>query len=112
MGITLVAFVTEVPWLGVTTGRMEIRATNLLVAGWFLLFALPLFLFVPERRTRSADSVKALFAELGETAREIRRYGELVKFLVARLFFNDELVTVFSFGGISLRPSSAWTCRR
>ena len=56
---------------------------------------------VPERRTHAARiSIKASFAQLGETARKMRRYGELVKFLIARLFFNDGLVTVFSFGGI------------
>ena len=102
MGIALVAFVTEVPWFGMTKeAGWNIRATNLLVAGWFVLFALPLFLFVPEQRTHAPRiSVKASFAQLGETARELRRYGELVKFLVARLFFNDGLITVFSFGGI------------
>ena len=102
MGIALVAFVTEVPWFGMTKeAGWNIRATNLLVAGWFVLFALPLFLFVPEQRTHAPRiSVKASFAQLGETARKLRRYGELVKFLVARLFFNDGLITVFSFGGI------------
>jgi UMF1 family MFS transporter len=84
-----------------TDAGWNIRATNLLVAGWFVLFALPLFLFVPERRTRAPRiSVKAAFAQLGETAHKLRRYAELVKFLVARLFFNDGLVTVFAFGGI------------
>jgi UMF1 family MFS transporter len=102
MGLALVAFVTEVPWFGMTKeAGWNIRATNLLVAGWFVLFALPLFLFVPEQRTHAPRiSVKASFAQLGETARKLRRYGELVKFLVARLFFNDGLITVFSFGGI------------
>ena len=102
MGIALVGFVTDVPWFGMSTvDEWNVRATNLLVAGWFVLFALPMFFFVPERRTHAPRiSVKATFAQLGETSRKIRRYGELVKFLVARLFFNDGLVTVFSFGGI------------
>jgi UMF1 family MFS transporter len=102
MGIALVAFVPEVPWFGMTTDAgWNVRATNLLVAGWFLVFSLPLFLAVPERRTHAPRiSVKASFAQLGQTAHQLRRYRELVKFLVARLFFNDGLVTVFSFGGI------------
>lgn len=102
MGIALVAFVTDAPWFGLTEeAGWNIRATNLLVAGWFLVFALPLFLWVPERRTHAPRiSVKATFAQLGQTARQLRRYRELAKFLVARLFFNDGLVTVFSFGGI------------
>ena len=35
-----------------------------------------------------------------ETIRTIRRYREVVKFLLARLIYNDGLVTVFAFGGI------------
>ena len=102
MGIALVAFVTDAPWFGLTADAgWNVRATNLLVAGWFLVFAVPLFLWVPERRTHAPRiSVKATFAQLGQTARQLRRYRELAKFLVARLFFNDGLVTVFSFGGI------------
>jgi UMF1 family MFS transporter len=105
MGIALVAFVPTLPaqpWFGMTTeAGWNVRATNLLVAGWFLLFALPMFLFVPETRTNAGRiSVKAAFQELAQTARHVGRFKELVKFLVARLVFNDGLVTVFSFGGI------------
>lgn len=100
MGIALVAFADETPWFGMSrdTGA---RFTNLLVAGWFLLFSLPLFLYVPEQATNAPRvSMKAAFEQLGHTARKIRRYAELVKFLIARLFFNDGLVTVFAFGSI------------
>ncbi len=105
MLLALVAFVPEapaVPWFGMTKDAgWNVRATNLLVAGWFLLFALPMFLFVPEQRTFAARiSVKAAFRELAQTARHLGRFKELVKFLIARLFFNDGLVTVFAFGGI------------
>jgi len=102
MGIALVGFVADVPWFGMSTeDGWNIRATNLLVAGWFLLFALPMFLLVPETRTNAARiSVKAAFQELAQTAQHIGRFRELVKFLVARLVFNDGLVTVFAFGGI------------
>lgn len=102
MLLALVGFVSDVPWFGMTTeAGWNVRATNLLVAGWFLLFALPMFLFVPEHRTYAARiSVKAAFQELANTARHLGRFKELVKFLVARLVFNDGLVTVFAFGGI------------
>lgn len=103
MGIALIGFVQpDVPWFGMTKDAgWNVRATNLLVAGWFLVFALPMFLFVPEQRTHAARiSVKAAFQELAQTARHLGRFKELVKFLVARLVFNDGLVTVFAFGGI------------
>jgi UMF1 family MFS transporter len=103
MGLALVGFVRpEVPWFGLsTTEGFNIRATNLLVAAWFLAFSIPLFLFVPERRVTGVRvDPRAALRELAQTIRAIRRYGEIVKFLIARLVFNDGLVTVFAFGGI------------
>ena len=53
MGIALIGFVRpEEPWFGIPTLEgFNVRATNLLVAVWFGLFSLPLFVFVPDRRT-------------------------------------------------------------
>jgi UMF1 family MFS transporter len=106
MVIALVVFVQpEVAPFGLDKATGEnVRATNLLVAAWFALFSLPLFLFVrepkplvqPERR----GLLRATFGELRETARMIGRYRQIVRLLVARLFYNDGLVTVFAFGGI------------
>ncbi|MGH7700241.1 MAG: MFS transporter [Gemmatimonadales bacterium] len=103
LGIALVGFVRpEVPWFGLSTAeQFNVRATNLLVAIWFLVFALPLFLFVPERRLEGVRlDVRGTFRELGATLRAVGRYREAAKFLVARLVFNDGLVTIFAFGGI------------
>jgi UMF1 family MFS transporter len=103
MGIALVGFVQpEVPWFGLSTHEgFNVRATNLLVAAWFLVFSLPLFFVVPERRAATVRfDVRGTFRELGQTIRAIGRYKEVLKFLVARLIFNDGLVTVFAFGGI------------
>jgi UMF1 family MFS transporter len=104
MVIALVAFVPTNghPWFGLSTeSGFNARATNLLVAGWYLLFSLPLFLNVPERRTGArALSMRETFAELSRTFRAVGRYREIVKFLIARLVYNDGLVTVFAFGGI------------
>jgi UMF1 family MFS transporter len=68
--VALVGFVQpEDPWFGLSrVGGFNIRATNLLVAAWFLVFSLPVFL--------------------------------IIKFLLARLVYNDGLVTIFAFGGI------------
>jgi UMF1 family MFS transporter len=103
MAIALVGFVQpEVPWFGLSKAEgWNVRATNLLVAGWFLVFAIPLFVTVPERplaRVR-LDPVGA-FRDLGQTLRVMGRYREILKFLAARLVFNDGLVTIFGFGGI------------
>jgi MFS transporter, UMF1 family len=104
MVIALVAFVPSNghPLFGLSAANgFNARATNLLVAGWYVLFSLPLFLNVPERSTGARSlSIREAFAELARTFRAIGRYREVIKFLIARLVYNDGLVTVFAFGGI------------
>ena len=103
MIMALVGFVQpETPWFGISTADgFNVRATNFLVAGWFLLFSIPMFLFVPEKAKKTAKvDVRGAFRDLGHTLREIRHYRDTVKFLIARLVYNDGLVTVFSFGAI------------
>lgn len=104
--IALVGFVqTDSPWFGFAKELGEnIRATNLLVAAWFLVFSLPLFLWVPERRRPRIVSYSKLavvsIRMLVGTFKEVRKYRQIIRFLVARLFYNDGLITIFAFGGI------------
>ena len=91
------------PWFGFGTENGEnVRATNLLVAIWFGLFSIPIFVLVrdrgPARPERAA--LASGFAELASTLREVGKYRETAKFLAARLIYNDGLITVFAFGGI------------
>lgn len=94
----------ETPWFGFATADGEnIRATNLVVAAWFFIFSVPLLLWVPEDRTRVSVSGRVIteaFAQLKHTFIEVRKYRHMVRFLFARLLYNDGLVTVFAFGGI------------
>jgi UMF1 family MFS transporter len=104
----VVALVTlvqpEMPWFGFTREAGEnIRATNLLVAVWLVLFSLPLFLWVREDRSHVSPAqhvVRDTLAQLKRTFAELRKHRQTVRFLIARLFYNDGLVTVFAFGGI------------
>jgi MFS transporter, UMF1 family len=79
-----------------------IRGINILVGVWFLIFSIPTFLFVKDRKkdkltkkhfVDSFDSIKTTF-------KEVVKYKIIMKFLIARLFFNDGLITIFSLGGI------------
>ena len=91
----------------------HVRVTNLLVAGWFGLFAIPAFLFLREPKAEAAPSERGLlastFGELRTTFREIRRYREIVRLLIARLFYNDGLVTIFAMGGIFAATAYGFT---
>ena len=90
------------PPFGVSTADgFNVRVTNLLVAAWFLVFSVPVFLYVRDhdvRRTRV--DVRAALADLRRTLTYLRRYRQIMQFLVARLIYNDGLVTIFAFGGI------------
>jgi UMF1 family MFS transporter len=92
----------ETPWFGISKEHgFNIRATNLLVAGWFGVFSLPLFWFVAERPVPGKHfDVAGTLEELRQTLRHLRRYQEVAKFLIAHLVYNDGLITVFAFGGI------------
>jgi UMF1 family MFS transporter len=94
----------ETPWFGLSRDLgQNIRATNLLVAGWFALFSLPMFLLVREKRGNQApspDSPAAVARRLAATFRAVRRYRQVFRFLLARLLYNDGLITIFAFGGI------------
>jgi UMF1 family MFS transporter len=104
----VVALVTLVlpaePWFGFSKALGEnIRATNLIVAVWFVVFTIPMLLWVHEdksRITRDGSVVAASFTQLLRTFRELRKHRQTVRFLVARLLFNDGLVTIWAFGGI------------
>ena len=90
------------PPFGVSTVEgFNVRATNLLVAAWFLVFSIPSFLFVGKSdASRSGIDLGAAITQLTRTFQDLRRYRQTMRFLVARLVYNDGLVTIFAFGGI------------
>ncbi len=95
----------EQPWFGLSRdGFQNVRATGPLVALWFALFSVPFFLWVKDRRPVSGVPVRGVLndsvRQLGETFREVRRYRQIFRLLVARLFYNDGLTTIFAFGSI------------
>jgi UMF1 family MFS transporter len=90
------------PLLGLSTDEgFNIRATNLLAAGWFLLCSIPAFLYLKDSPAISGrTTIRDAFAGLVETFRQLKSYREVTVFLLARLFYNDGLVTIFAFGAI------------
>lgn len=90
---------------GLTTeGGANVRATALLVAVWFAVFTLPFILFVREPRAAGGrergNAIAAGFRQLAASFREIRRYRQIVRLLLARLLYNDGLVVIFSLGAV------------
>ena len=105
LAVALVGFVdAETPWFGLSKeGHQHIRAVNLLVAVWFAVFSLPMFVWVREKRPPPRAARPLLtgsFRQLVTTLKEIRCYPDIFQLLLARLFYADGLNTVFAFGGI------------
>ena len=81
----------------------NIRATNLLVAIWFAVFSIPTFVYLKDRKPDAKAllrNAKDTMKDFRSTAKELKNYPQIITFLVARLFYNDGLVTIFAFGGI------------
>ena len=80
------------------------RWTFPLVALFYLVFALPIFLVLKERAPRRAMPFAAMVREgtarLAGTLHSVRRYPDLLRFLVAFFIYNDGVMTVISFAAI------------
>ncbi|WP_081816411.1 MFS transporter [Fodinicurvata fenggangensis] len=94
----------ETPWLGLDKESGEhVRISALIVAGWWILFSLPLFMLVPDQPSRHLPLRQAALQgvrTLLHTLRNIRHYSNVARFLVARMIYNDGLNTLFAFGAI------------
>ena len=77
----------------------------LLVAGFYLVFAVPAFLFLRESAGTAAvrqplEIVTLGFRRVRDTLGHLRKYREVSKFIVASLLFNDGITTVIAFSAI------------
>ena len=85
-------------------GNLNVRATILLVAAWYLVFCLPMFIFVKERVERRADGmavyIREGFSRLAGTVKHLGDYREAGKLILARMVYNDGLVTIISMAAI------------
>ncbi len=73
-----------------------------IVALWYAVFSLPTFLLLRERaQARPVPPGKSLwtlgFHQLARTFREVRRFRQLFRFLVAFWLYNDAIVTIIIF---------------
>jgi len=81
------------------TGLMT-RLTFVSVALWWLIFSIPLLRIVPEpaRRILSGEEhfnpVQASFKRLASTFKEIKKYRQLFKFIIAFWIYNNGIGTI------------------
>ncbi len=81
---------------------VELRKINVLVGIWFAVFSIPTFLFLKDRKKEKLTKkhISDSFATIRKTFNSITYYKQISQFLIARLFFNDGLITIFALGGI------------
>ena len=79
----------------------DARVTGPLSALWYLVFILPMFLFTPDRGTRRpmGEAVKLGLTEMRQTLGELRRRAGLMRFLIARMLYQDGIGALLALGG-------------
>lgn len=82
---------------------LNVRATILLVSVWYLVFSLPMFLFVKQKalpQKIEGGYIRHGFSRLFATIKHARQYSEAGKLLIARMIYNDGLGTIIAMASI------------
>ena len=89
----------------------DARATGPLAALWYLVFVLPMFFYTPDAARGSAigPAVRAGLAELKATIVEARARGGIVRFLIARMLYQDGVNALLALGGAFAAAMFAWS---
>ena len=87
--------------LNVSTGE-PVRVMAIFVSVWFAVFSIPTFIYLKDRKRSKWKevSIKDSYHELVKTFNKIKKYKEILRFLIARMLYNDAILTIFFFGGI------------
>jgi UMF1 family MFS transporter len=82
----------------------------------FLIFAIPCFLVVRERRradrTFNFGAVRAAVRQVAETIRSTGQYPGLTRFLIGRFFYTDAVNTVILFMGVYVSNEVGFTSQQ
>lgn len=111
-GQVLIPGVPAVAPFGIDQAAFEPeRLTGPIAAVWYVIFVLPMLLFTPDNPKTGkpygaaiGDGVRTLV----HTIRQVRHYGNVVRFLIGRMIYNDGLGATFSFGGVYAAAVLGW----
>ena len=80
----------------------HIKITNIYVGIWYIIFSIPIFLIFKDKVKKQiqSDLIKNAYLSIKNTVKTISNYKIVLRFLIARLFYNDALITIFGLGGI------------
>ncbi len=109
IALLLICFVglisPEVGWFGVTSENgLNVRVTMLVAATWFALFAIPLFLSVPEVAKDPTAQRLGVLASYRKVVSDVvalwHSDRNAFRFLIASALYRDGLAAVFTFGAV------------
>jgi UMF1 family MFS transporter len=86
-------------------GTLVVRLSLVITAVFFAVFAVPIFLWLGERAQPqelppSESYLSIGFKRLWRTIKDVSRYKEFVKFIVAFLIYNDGIIMALDFAAI------------
>ncbi|TCT03951.1 MFS transporter [Aquabacter spiritensis] len=99
------------PALGLDAAAREgDRISGPFTALWFLLFAAPLFFFVPDTPAKLPlrAAMRVGLKEVSGLFGRLRTRRNLARFLIANMVYADGLVALFAFGGIYAAGTFGW----
>jgi len=86
----------------------NIQLSFIIAAGMFFIFAIPLFIFVPDKQKKSAVTLAIVlkgFRRIRETFRTIGQYRNVGRFLSAYFLYIDAINTIIVFSSIFAHQS-------
>jgi MFS transporter, UMF1 family len=99
------------PWFGLDPALGEdARITGPLAAVWYFIFIIPMFLFTPDvsKGLPLTDAVKTGLCELMGTLKELKQRTAILKFLVARMLYQDGVNGLLALGGVFAAGMFGW----
>ena len=97
----MILILPDTPPFGLDADSLEhIRITMVIAGAWLLVFSLPLFLLCPNPPAIRQQKTASVISQTIDSIKIAFRIPGMMRFLLARMAFNDGLVTLFAFGGI------------
>jgi UMF1 family MFS transporter len=80
---------------------------------WIAIFVLPMFLFTPDsagaRRQPLLVAAREGGRSLVETLKRLPRFGNVLRYLIAFMLYNDGLAAIIAFGGVYAAATFGWS---
>lgn len=112
-GVLLLFVMPEVAAFGLDRAAGEaVRIAGPLSALWLAVFLIPFIVATPDAaaaRLPMRAAIREGLARLAATARSARRLGNVVRFLLARMLYQDGLAALLAFAGLYASGLFGWT---